>query len=248
MGPHRIIVACPIIVALLIPATAASAQYRMPDRYQARPLTLPRSVLRPDLGLRFTSEYEPPPSDRRHNTLDFWLGLGAGLTPDFELGALIAPLRLAPRFDYLNPEIYVRYRFVRGQAEVGVEGRVELPVDSRGSATIGLPLLIHAGDVVRLDFGAFLQTDFMDELVLHFPFALAIQASMPVFFGFETGASVWLEPDRNAVVPLGFFLGYTIIGRGDPAVDIRVGFRLPDVERGFDLWEATLGFTFFLYL
>ncbi len=234
---------------------SAAAQTRMPVSYQARPLTLPRGTLRPDVGFNLASY--PGPGER-HERFYTYFGLGAGVTSDFELGALVVPLELAPDFDYGDggvglppavtpwfghnrPEIYGRYRFVDEEVvEIGVDLRLVLPAPDPFFLIVGVPFLFHAGDIVRIDTGFHLATDFDDRTNAFLPFVLSFNPTERFFLGLDSG--LWV---RGPDVPLGFFVGGTL---GRPLVDLKGGVRMVDAEHGFRTWQIWFTADFFVFL
>jgi len=245
--------------------TTAEAQRRrgtgrMADAWQQRPLTLPKATLRFDIheddwdpswgGFKFRSIERPGPDDRL-NSAFFNFGMSGGVLDDLELGALLVPLRLAPSGDYLNPQFYVLWRFLRGPVQIGLEGRVDLPADHDGWGQFGVPFLISAGSLLRMDFGFFLRTDF-DGAAFMFPFRLGFQISLPFFLGLDTGVFVGDRfglVDDDVDVPLGMFFGYSIFASGNPLVDLMWGFRTLDIERdAVDIFEVWFSARFHVFL
>ena len=223
---------------LVLGCLGGRAEAQLPVRYQARPLTLPELTLRPDVGLAFESRARV--GEDRLNTLGLDAGFGIGVTDDLELGTLIVPLEMAPTFRYDDPAIYGRYRFLTGKLELGAELRMWLPFKDDFRLSMGVPLLWHAGRVVRVDSGFFLLTDFGDRVEATVPLRLGFQTSDRFMFGLESGLAL---PGPH--VPFGMFIVYTV---GAPGLDFMAGARLPDVGDGFDVWQATVGASFFVSL
>lgn len=235
---------------------------RMADSWQQRPLTLPKATLRFDIheddhdeswgGLLFRSF--PCRMDERCNDVFFNFGFSAGIIDDFEIGALVAPVRFTRGARYQNPQLYVRYRFLRGGFQMGVEGRVEFPVaDGReGWGQVGLPMRVRAGNLLRLDFGPHLRTEFNNYANLMFPFRMGFQISQPFFLGLDSGVFFNDFPDNDnddVNVPLGMFFGFTFFNR-DPVVDLMWGFRVLDVtdDGQREVFEGWFSARFYLYL
>lgn len=242
-------------LVLAFGGVAAAQSTRLPVSYQQRPLTLPKGTLRPELAFVFTS-YPAPFDDQ--NRVHFYAGLGAGVTDDFELGAMVMPLRLAPDFEYGDrgfglppavtpwfghnrPSIYGRYRFVEGEVEVGLDVHFVLPAPKPFQLAVGIPFLFRISDVVRIDTGFYIVSDFDDDTDAFVPLVLAIQATPRFFLGVDTGFYV-----PGPAIPIGFFMGYTA---GDaPTADLKGGVRIVDADAGIDVWQVWFGADFYVFL
>jgi hypothetical protein len=256
-----------LALALLVPAVA-EAQRGHPVRYAHRPLTLPDATLRFDMPLIWTiDDRDPDPGD--DDALYFMGAIAAGVTRDFELAMQIVPLRFweddncrfrgygcdavyAPFSHWLphygQAALSLTWRFVRSTvAEIGLRGDFILPIHDFGSQ-IGLPIVIHAGDVLRLETGPFFLIYFSDPTQTRFllPVELAFSVSRTIYLGPEIGIAVY---DGDYVeVPLGFFFGITVAGGRRPVVDLRAKVRSVDIANGFDVWQIGFGVTIYAHI
>jgi len=223
-----------------------------PNRWVLRPLTLPQAALRFDGGLVFTSRYDAsvcPPGRCRVAYLDLYAGMAGGITEDVEIGAVVAPLLLAPELAYGNPSLYAMWRFVSTRvADIGVRFSLSFPVRDAFAHTIGLPIELRLGEIVRMDMGPYFTVTYSRPLGARFafPFVVAFQPAYWLFFGVETGFAV--DERTNVDVPVGGFVGFTIPGRRGPIGDIVPRFRLPDATIGFDEWQVLVDLRFYVYL
>lgn len=229
-------------------AVAQVEAQSLPLRYISRPLTLPKLTVRIDAE-QWQHVIEPRAIA---NTAGVNFGAAVGITDNAEIAVLAAPMRLAPAFYYGNPELQFRYRFISGVFELGVHGSGELPVKARGSSRVGVPMRVHGGDVVRIDFGPYFWTDF-DYFAFQFPVEAAFQITNNWFLGLETGVRVnptrrdadgrdrgpfgpWvgytptdsLAHRNGTFVPLGFFVGYSA-GARRAGIDLMLGYTIVDL-------------------
>ncbi len=249
-------------------APSVQAQYSgQPLPYAERPLTLPAGTVRADGGVSYLSTDTPAGREGRTALLGT---VAAGFTDNFELGAVLLPLQIAPDADYTDPTVYGMYRINQDVIEAAVWGSLMLPVEGDFQLTGGLPVLLRLGNVVRINSGAWLSLLFSDPTYVAFevPLQLAVQASPRFFFGPEVGLcfgstgriaaspqtadTCTLAPARDMdelAIPLGLFAGYTIEGDSTlPKADLRAGFRTTDADNGFDQWLLYAAANFFFYL
>jgi hypothetical protein len=236
-----------VAFVLFSPGRAEAQVFAYPTRYVQRPLTLGSGMLRFDGNAIF--RHRAGPADE---TFGIEGGLGIGLTRDLELGALFLPLQLAPSVDYQRPSVYLMGRLARGTAEVGVRGSITIPTNDAEFVTLeaGLPVLIHFGQVARLDFGAFLQLETSNPLAwwVRFPLALSFNVTPRLALGPYAGFRIRLD-DRGNEIPVGFMLSYTIGGgNGHPVGDVGGQFQFDDVTGSAGNWSMALITRWYLYL
>ncbi len=148
---------------------------------------------------------------------------------------------------FANPEARLRYGLVGGDVfELGLEARLYLPIadGSEFGVAPGLPVMIHFGDVARLDTGILVPIIFTDPdttTIISFPARLWFQASNRLWLGPISGVRI-VNPGNDTQVPLGFGLGYQV----SAAVDLKTQFLFPDVERAnaTDFFGASVGLQF----
>jgi hypothetical protein len=124
-----------------------------------------------------------------------------------------------------NPEVRVLGALVREEVfELGLEGRLIVPVEGNDAgALFGVPMMLHLGRRVRLDFGAYVPITFGNgnpqtppriptNVDVNLPIDVWIQASPRLWLGPMSGVTfryVGRDPAR-ADLSLGFGLGYQI--------------------------------------
>lgn len=162
------------------------------------------------------------------------VGLGYGVLDDLELGALLLPILLSPNGEFGDMEFYGRYRFVRGETEVGAQFGVSLPTNTENvqanfALTLGVPLLVHLSRTTRLDVGAEFEIILGDAdgvVNLDMPAALQFQVGDVFFVGPKAG--VFLVNMEEIELGLGVVTGITIArSRGAPVFDILGEFYWP---------------------
>ncbi len=231
-------------LSVLLLSVSATAQTRAwPMRHVDRDLALPRHTLRLDGGPRW-----PLPSGQlshfvqrdADDALLLRAGASFGVTENLELG-FVQPLLLYPEGDLQNPTFHGTYQFARGTVDVGVFWGVGIPYEGHLVLRGGVPLHIHAGNRVRLDMGAFLRSEFPEDnttVDLEVPFLVPINVTPQVFLGPEVAMITW-GGFEDVAVPVGFFVGYTIVTSGGTLGDISGRIRETDVRspRAFDQVE-----------
>lgn len=233
------------------PATDDAAALRLPVPEAQRPVTLPRFVVAPEIG--FDADRQGDVGT--YSNLD--VSVGAGITDDFAVHALVAPLQLwAPGtvggFQYgqatqnHGPAVGARYRFVRGSVEIAVAltGHVfTVPGLSGGSVIPSVPIRFHASENVRFDVvptvNFWIATQEGTATQLAPSSANAVRVMVPVSaranvtqafdVGLSTGLTVYdaSRAGDTTGIPLGAFLGYAVAGKSGPVLDVDPYFTLP---------------------
>ncbi len=234
------------------PAYATSRQ--TPVAVARRPMTLGDSTFRLDDG-----PYWPLPSglvettfydtgDGRDSTTVLNFGFGFGISRDFELGAHLVKLRVDPNDDFADPSVYILYRFLDRDVEIGVFAEGSVPLERDPEVTGGLPIAIHIGDRVRLDTGPFVTHDFEREDDPDFiaPLQLPINVTQQVALGPETGV-IFHDFERSDFL-FGFFAGYTFTSGGATLGDIGGRLRVPSTDVGWDVFQVMLELDLFFDL
>ena len=130
-----------------------------------------------------------------------------------------------------NPELRVRGALLRGAVELGLEGRLIIPVENnRAGLEPGMPLAFHLGPQVRLDTGVWMPIIIGDDapVGLSFPLDLWIQVASRLWLGPMTGITVLRvgDPSSQTLVSMGFGLGYQI----SRIVDFKTMFLFRDIN------------------
>jgi hypothetical protein len=223
-----------------------------PVSYVERPLTLPRFALAPELELDVTRTTIVI-TVGGPTTIEMGAGMALaatfGITSDFEVGAVVAPIEFAPTAAYGDPQIFATYRFLHQKDfDLGARLRTTLITPHEGEAagvviTPSVPFLLHIGKIARFDaevgvpiviYGSttlgpgFTMASHV-AVGLDVPLALAFDIIEPLHVGVSTGVGIGDlgHPKETTVIPLGIFLGYAI-GHGRPILDIDPFFTFVD--------------------
>ena len=212
-------------------ATNESKDGRLPLSYVERPLTLPRLVLDPGVDFNVTNV--------NGTFANLALRAAFGVTDDFEIEAIVAPLQLSPTVTYgqveqPGPSLGLTYRVPPNsgsEVAVHIDATVfTLPGLSGVILRPGLPLLFHMGKRARIDCGAYvpITAAYTTTVGLRLPFAVAVDIVETMHIGASTGFTIeTFNAPANFVLPLGVFAGYAIGGKDGPVVDIDPFFRWP---------------------
>ncbi len=234
----RIVALASLFLFLSIPVASANA-----GRYVQRGLVVPQRTLRIDAGPRLPMTPVTPMRDGTLGILQLDedadtllylnLGMSFGVTPDLEVGVLALPMLLSPDTRYGDPVLHGTYRFTRGELEAGVFLGFDLPVNDDLDITGGIPLVLHVGNSARVDLAALLHVRFDDEspVDIMFPIEIAFAATQRMFLGPESG--IMIANFDRVLVPLGFFVGYTLGSLGD----LRGELRLVNVGDAFEAFQ-----------
>jgi hypothetical protein len=128
-----------------------------------------------------------------------------------------------------NPEISLKWEFLHGTADMGLDTRVYLPIEdgTRFGVMVAVPLALHIGRSVRLDTGIYVPILFYDPAVttISFPLHLWIQADDRLYLGPLTGVVIH-NPGGHTSVPFGFGIGLGL----SYDVDLKMWLLFPDVS------------------
>ena len=251
---RRLMLACSLMLGLTFAAEAAAQEGGggLPVRYNERPLTLPERTLRID-GHFPTMKFGFLPGNDVF--FGFFAGAAYGILDDLEVFGTVIPVTFTPdKVRFQDVVLGATYRFFHNDVvEIGVGGRFQIPVDDNRYFIFNprLPILIHAGDIVRIDTGVNLavaaHTGGGDALVGLFgpgkwaPLPFMIDPGLPGKFSFQVIDQLYIAAntgfgalntgtfsnDGFVWVPLGWEVGGTIPKDNEPLVDIRGGFEFP---------------------
>jgi hypothetical protein len=248
-------------LALCAAVLAVCSVPLLPSRAEAAPpwvdrhITLPRHDWAFDFGLG-VAHYRPNPGSFSRVGMNFEFAVG--VVEKLEIGLRTgirfmdnprgAPDEYGRLFDrqtfnagggiFANPEFRLRGALVKTRpVEVALEGRVYLPIhdSTRFGAMFGVPLMIHIGDHVRLDTGAFIpfyaRPDSDPDFALSIPIDVWIQVSRKVALGPLSGMRFWRFGDRprertDFDLQLGFGLAYAIAS----FIDFKTMVYFPDLS------------------
>jgi hypothetical protein len=121
-----------------------------------------------------------------------------------------------------NPEVRVRGALVREEVfELGLEGRLIVPVEGNDAgALFGVPMALHLGRRVRLDFGAYTPVIFGsgNPPPPRGPTAWNVDVDLPIDVWIQVSPRLWLGPMTG--------FAFRHINRGDARSDLSLGFGL----------------------
>ena len=244
-----------------------------PIRFGARPLTMPRRMLRVDGSfslLRFSGE----PTDFASIV---HIGVAYGVTDWLELsitdqqigrrrlyaGGLL-PMTFNGGFNFGDLYASARFRFVRGpRFTMGVDVGFVIPTDTEFAILTALPFRIRTeSGVFTLDGSLEVGLFFGEGVVFSTPLTLAPRVSPieALTLGIDTGFYLGdAFEDNRVTMPLGFDLSYTIAANVH-RIDAFANFTMPEFLRGenvsgtrersvqTDLWALTVGVRSYLDL
>lgn len=229
----------------------------MPIPLAQRPLTLPEGTLRVDTAFGLTHRHEGilrlHGGSMSEGDIHARLRAGAalGVIEDLEVGLVAVPLILSPDFDYEDVPLYVVYRFMSGDFEMGARMELRIPTDTDFGIAFGVPMLIHAGDSFRIDtgvqIGIVVNDDGYDDdtrvglysfswpspiptqRVLGIPAVFTLNATDALYLGLNTAFGVldFSTFGDSMFIALGLHGGYTLERDGTPFMDISGRFQWP---------------------
>jgi hypothetical protein len=228
-----------LVVALGIlafKAEPAEAQHS-PTNQAFQPITLPKGVVSldlapPDYGYMEHGEI----NEGRGLRVSKWekadpavgLGLGAsyGISNDIEAGALLFPFIFSPESDFGDMELFGRYAFTHGNAQLAGQITLQIPTHNDFGLGFGIPARFFVSRGFMIDTGVELEIVFPehseDERVnLDLPLAFNFGVGSTGYLGFRSGILVYHMDD--AAINLGFQGGFNV----DPAVSLTASFNWP---------------------
>lgn len=230
---------------------------RLPISFTERPLTLPRLTLRPILRIDVWKGVNDASRGGGLYATSFRLGevvqtvLGAqfGVTDDFEVGAELLPIELAPEAGFGDLRLSLAYRLARGGFDMGLATTLLLGTGegSTSSLTLGFPMRWR-GPSSRTDLAVNLSAPLAGRFRLGMNVPLMVQFAINEVghLGFNTGISLTWTPgrsdfDRTVAIPLGLTGGFTVRGPRGPLVDVDPYLQFPAFLNTFlDKFEANL--------
>jgi hypothetical protein len=234
-----------LLLSLALAAAAARAEEppRMPVPFVERPLTLPSLTLAPGIGVSvFHNELVVPvislflpgagPSSFTGVGMD--IGAAFGITDNLQVSADVVPLSLYPDVRYGSAQVGMRYRFLRGPVELGIDAALDFPPPHADTFVlqVGVPARFHLGHWGRIDSGIQFATPLVSQsdAMMTIPLDFTVQAGRSAFVGVASGVVLpTLKGDvgTNTIIPLGFLVGGTVPGQRGPLVDIAATFAFP---------------------
>lgn len=212
-----------------------------PLAYAARPLTLYTQGLEPYVAVDATRFVADPNAVKTTGVRDLATGLaiqgGAkyGISKALEVEAALAQIQILPKVAYGNPTLGATFRLLNSTIEIGVRARVAIVTASDTAGLIlepSVPMLIHIGKSMRLDFSAGLPLTVARGqktlFGLDLPVALALNMVDTFHVGVQSNVYIadFSQLSASLTVPLGFFAGFSI-GTDHPILELGPSFTWP---------------------
>ncbi len=206
-----------IAVALILLGSTSAQAASSPN---SPSINLPNEVAELGLGIGFGHR-----SPIEYNGIGLNLELGYGLSSTLELrlrtgirfgraGIAAQADRYARPFEtetyrtgsdtLANPEVGLRFNLTRAsKAEIGVDARVQLPLDGPLGVLVGLPIALRLTPRLQIDTGVFIPIELGDETRTHvsLPLHLWVKLAGGTFVGPVTGVVFGDEGGRS--IPFG---------------------------------------------
>jgi len=256
----RFLVGLAALATCLLAAPGASAfEYRRPNLvgpYTARRLTNPVNAMTliggPGSSFTFGQRFDeraieggfeygkymatgPTPPDPIEEA---WtrFGIGFGLLPYLDAGAVFLNFKWAPSFDFTEVLVYMTQAFNLGDLELGIRFSFLSPSKANGWQFNPALLAVYRGDRFKLEGGVFsgigagsifFETDVPDSeyIGLNVPLRGSYNITPAIYAAVDTGVSVpRFDKSERTAVPLGFLLGYTLLS-GNRLLDFSASFK-----------------------
>lgn len=182
------------------------------------------------------------------------------MTDDLEIGALLLPLQTtvgegARETWFGDMLLYGMYRLTRGNVEVGARVELSLPTNTEFddrfvTMMLGLPVLIRAGQAVRIDTGVQFAMHLHPELgggmsgfpgqpptsyplptrsTSGVPVVVTVNVAEHLYLGARSGLAIYdLEHAADTTtIPLGLHVGGTVASSRSLVTDLTVRFEWP---------------------
>lgn len=244
---------CVLLVTMMVAAVGSGREAEAAS-FVNRPLTLHRSDFAFDFGLGIAHERRPGITGVGLN-LELQAGLTSFLQLGFRTGVRVGRDGRATQADTFgrmfetetyntggdtmaNPEIALRWALVHSKVELGLEGRIYLPIDGDLGILVGVPLALHLGGVARIDSGLFVPIIFSEpetRTLVSIPVAIWFQADSQLYLGPLFG---WRFHDPGTTVHFGFGLGYSL----SYATDLKTWFMFPNIKSSAKDFGGGIGF------
>jgi hypothetical protein len=216
-----------VLFVTMVAAVVGSGGVAEAAPFVNRPLTLSRSDFALDLGLGMHHLRTPDVTGFGIN-LELQVGLTSFLQLGVRSGLRISRDGRATQADSFgrmfetetydvggdtmaNPEISLRWALVHTAVELGLEGRLYLPVEDGTDVGImvAVPLILHVGGSARLDTGLYVPIIFSDptRTTVSIPLRLWFQATNQLYLG--PLMAVRFHDPGGTSIPLGFGLGFS---------------------------------------
>ena len=211
-----------------------------PLAYATRPMTMYKNLLSPYVAGDFSrfvanrGTVKSAPSQLGNN-LTIQGGAKYGITKSLEVEAALAQIQILPKVAYGNPTLGATFRLLQSTIEIGVRARLAIVTSAESAGIIlepSVPMLVHIGKSMRLDFGLGLPVTVArgksTTVGLDLPVALALNLTDTLHAGVQTNIMVvdFRDLSGSFTVPLGFFAGFSI-GTDAPIIEFDPFFTWP---------------------
>ncbi|MEP7127096.1 MAG: hypothetical protein ABJE95_39550 [Byssovorax sp.] len=211
-----------------------------PLAYAQRPLTLYTQGLQLYLAgdvSRFVSDPNAVKSAPQSLATGLSIQGGAkyGISKALEVEAALAQIQILPKVAYGNPTLGATFRLLNSTLELGVRARISIVTASDSAGIIlepSVPMLVHIGKSMRLDFSAGLPLTVARGQKTMFGLDLPLSLSLNMVDTFHLGvqSNVYIadfsQLSTTLTVPLGFFAGLSI-GTDHPILELGPSFTWP---------------------
>jgi len=163
-------------------------------------------------------------------------GIGFGLLPYLDAGAVFLNFKWAPNFDFTEVLVYMTQAFNLGDWELGVRFSFLSPSKANGWQFNPALLAVYRGGRVKLETGLFSgigagsllrETEVADAqyIGLNMPVRVSYNLTPNVYIAGDTGLSVpRFDRANRTALPLGALLGYTLLN-GNRLLDFSMSFK-----------------------
>ena len=178
------------------------------------------------------------------NDQGFYTNGGVTLAPiDHLQFGLTMRNRWAPNGHEFEPmRLHLTWEFFSNKKiDVGLHGALNIPWGNNYFVTlVGVPVQWHITPKVRMDFGGYFH-------VAARPANGNVDTSVPLLFNFQVHPKIFLGPEtafvtqggfNSVVVPLGFFIGGSVVNGAGLLVDITGRVRSANIGDGFDYMQV----------
>lgn len=144
-------------------------------------------------------------------------GVGFGLLPDWEAGAVFLPFRFTPTFDYSNILVFVTRGFRFEHVDFGIRLSFQTPEAKVWTFNPGIPLVWRIGGFARLDAGIYFpfgtpRAPTRAWAGFNAPVRFTVNLIPEIFIAAESGYARPTYDDAGAgTIPVGGLAGYTLL-------------------------------------
>lgn len=211
-----------------------------PLAYATRPMTLYTNLLSPYVAADFTRLVADPGAvksapSQLGNNLTIQAGAKYGITKSLEVEAALAQVQILPEVAYGNPTLGATFRLLQSTIEIGARARIAIVTSAKSAGIIAepsVPMLVHIGKSMRLDFGLGLPVTVArgvpTTVGLDLPVALALNLTDTLHAGVQSNVYIadFSDLGGSFTVPLGFFAGFSV-GTDAPILEFDPFFTWP---------------------